>query len=148
MQSANSYCSWNKLLKYSKVLCLEITIKCINSYQFIISISCFYMFRQLCAILREIVCAFCVLYQFGFMLIKFCVVCSYVYIMWRPGACRSVNLLIVYTLTCIYIYICVCVCVFVCLFVCIHTHISLALATKNKTEQCLWSCTAFMDRLL
>jgi hypothetical protein len=32
--------------------------KCINSYQFIISLSCSYMFRQLCAILRELVCTF------------------------------------------------------------------------------------------
>jgi hypothetical protein len=59
---------------------LGITNKCINSYQ-IISLSCFYMFRQLCAILRELVCAFWVKCQFGFWLIKFCVVCDCVYTM-------------------------------------------------------------------
>jgi hypothetical protein len=37
------------------VLFLGITKKCINSYQFIISLSCFYVFRQLCAILTELV---------------------------------------------------------------------------------------------
>jgi hypothetical protein len=36
------------------VLCLGITNKRINSYQFIISLSCYHMFRQLCAILREL----------------------------------------------------------------------------------------------
>jgi hypothetical protein len=39
-------------------LCLGITNKCINSYQFIISLSCSYMSRQLCTILRELVCTF------------------------------------------------------------------------------------------
>jgi hypothetical protein len=39
-------------------LCLGITNKHINSYQFIISLSCSYMFRQLCAIIRELVCAY------------------------------------------------------------------------------------------
>jgi hypothetical protein len=38
--------------------CLEITNKYISSYQFIISLSCSYMFRQLCAILKELVCTF------------------------------------------------------------------------------------------
>jgi hypothetical protein len=28
------------------------------SYQFVISLNCSYMFRQLCAILRELICAF------------------------------------------------------------------------------------------
>jgi hypothetical protein len=52
------------------VLCLGITNKCVSSYQFIISLSCSYMFRQLCAILRELVCTFWVTCQFGFWLIK------------------------------------------------------------------------------
>jgi hypothetical protein len=39
-------------------ICLRITNNCINSYQFIISLSCSYMFRQLCAILRELVCTY------------------------------------------------------------------------------------------
>jgi hypothetical protein len=52
------------------VLFLGITNKCINSYQFIISLSCSYMFRQLCAILKEIVCTFWVTYQFGFLVDK------------------------------------------------------------------------------
>jgi hypothetical protein len=37
-------------------LCLGITNKRINSYQIIISLCCSYTFRQLCAILRELVC--------------------------------------------------------------------------------------------
>jgi uncharacterized membrane protein len=40
------------------ILCSGITNKCINFYQFIILFSCCYMFRQLCAILRELVCTF------------------------------------------------------------------------------------------
>jgi hypothetical protein len=35
--------------------CLGITNKCINSYQFIVSLCCSYMFRQLYAILRELI---------------------------------------------------------------------------------------------
>jgi hypothetical protein len=38
------------------VQCLEITIKFINSYQCIISLSCCYMFRHLYSVLRELVC--------------------------------------------------------------------------------------------
>jgi hypothetical protein len=48
------------------VLCLGITNKCIISYQFIISFSCSYMFRQLCAILGELVYTFSVTCQLGF----------------------------------------------------------------------------------
>jgi hypothetical protein len=60
---------------------LWITNKCINFYQFIISLSCSYMFGQLCAIPGEIVCTFWVTCKFGFWLIKFCVVCGCVYAM-------------------------------------------------------------------
>jgi hypothetical protein len=70
---------------------IEITNKCLNSYQFIVSLCCSYMFRQLCAILRELVCTFWVTCQFGFWLITFCVVCGCVYAMWRPGAYRSID---------------------------------------------------------
>jgi hypothetical protein len=52
------------------VPCLGITNKCINSYQFIISLCCSYMFRQLCAILSELVCTFSVTCQFGFLVNK------------------------------------------------------------------------------
>jgi hypothetical protein len=55
------------------VVWLGITNKCIVSYQFIISPSCCYMPIWI------------------FLLIKFCVVCGCVYIMWRPGACWSVG---------------------------------------------------------
>jgi hypothetical protein len=71
--------------------CLGITNKCINSYQFFVSLSCPYMFRQLCGILREPVCTFWVTSQFGFCLIKFCIVCGCTYIMWRPGAYRLIR---------------------------------------------------------
>jgi hypothetical protein len=137
LRSRRTHTAQKQVAEIQYSLCLGITIKCISSYQLIISISCSYMFRQLYAILRELVCAFCVSCQFGFRLIKFCVVGGCVYIMWRPGACLSVNLLNVYTHTYIYVYIyirvymCVCVCLYT------HTHISLALATKNKTEQCV-----------
>jgi hypothetical protein len=47
----------------------------ISSYQFIISLTCSYMFRQLCSILREHVCTFWGTCQFGFWLIKFSVIC-------------------------------------------------------------------------
>jgi hypothetical protein len=40
------------------VLCLGITNKCISSYQFLISLSCCYIFRQPCAILGELVRTF------------------------------------------------------------------------------------------
>jgi hypothetical protein len=49
------------------VLRLGITNKCINSDQFIISLCCSYMFRQLGDILRELVCTFWVTCQFGFL---------------------------------------------------------------------------------
>jgi hypothetical protein len=52
------------------VLCLGITNKYINSYQFIISLCCCYVFRQLCAILRELVCTFLVTCLFGFLVDK------------------------------------------------------------------------------
>jgi hypothetical protein len=80
----NSFCFDFHTVNF--VLCVGITNKCINSYQFIISLSCSYMFWQLCAILRELVCNFWVTCQCGFCLIKFCVVCGCVYNMWRPGA--------------------------------------------------------------
>jgi hypothetical protein len=65
-------CNWNEILSHVEidyciyfyfrtlhfVLCLGITNKCINSYLFIILLSCSYMFRQVCAILRELVCTF------------------------------------------------------------------------------------------
>jgi hypothetical protein len=38
--------------------------------RYIISLSCSYMFRQLCAILRELVCTFRVTCHFWFWLIK------------------------------------------------------------------------------
>jgi hypothetical protein len=38
--------------------CLGITNKRVNSYQFIISLSCSYISGQLCAILGELVCTF------------------------------------------------------------------------------------------
>jgi hypothetical protein len=53
------------------VVCLGTTNKCINSYQFIISFSCSYMFRQLCDILRELVCTFWVTDQFGLYLRRY-----------------------------------------------------------------------------
>jgi hypothetical protein len=56
------------------VPCLGITNKCTNSYQFIISLSCSYMFWQRCAILRELVCTFWVTWQFGFLVDK--ILCS------------------------------------------------------------------------
>jgi hypothetical protein len=40
------------------VQCLEITDKCFNSYRFIISLCCSYMFRHPCAILREHFCTY------------------------------------------------------------------------------------------
>jgi hypothetical protein len=73
------------------VLCLGLTNICTNSYQYIISFCCCYMFRQLCAILRELVCIFWVTCKFGVWLIKFCAVCDCVYIMWWPGTYRSID---------------------------------------------------------
>jgi hypothetical protein len=61
------------------VFCLGITNKCINSYQFVISLSCYYMFWQLCAVLRELVCTLELRTHLDFLLIKFCVVCGCVY---------------------------------------------------------------------
>jgi hypothetical protein len=77
-----SWCLWG----LSRILLLESVVgnysvpmfrnnqqmhtKCINSYQFIISLSCSYMFRQLCAIIRELVCTFWVTCQFGFLVDK------------------------------------------------------------------------------
>jgi hypothetical protein len=75
------------------LLCLKVTHKCISSYQFIVSLSCSYMFRQLCTILRELVCTFWVTCQSGFLVDKIlCGLWICVYILWRPGACRSVFL--------------------------------------------------------
>jgi hypothetical protein len=44
------------------------------------------MFRQLCDILRELVCTVWVTCQFGLGLINFYVVCGCVYVMWRQAA--------------------------------------------------------------
>jgi hypothetical protein len=56
------------------VLYLGITNKYINSYQFIILLSRSYMFRQLCAIFRELVCTFWVTCPSGFLFDK--ILCS------------------------------------------------------------------------
>jgi hypothetical protein len=62
------------------VVCLGITKKCFNSYQFNTSLNCYYMFRQLCAIFRELVCTFWVTCQFGFLVDKIpCIIWLCVY---------------------------------------------------------------------
>jgi hypothetical protein len=60
-------------LKWANV-CLGTTNKSIDSYQLIIWLCCFYMFRQLCSILRELACTFWVTCQFGFLVDK--ILCS------------------------------------------------------------------------
>jgi hypothetical protein len=74
------------------ILCLETTNKCMNSYQFIISLSCSYMFRQLCAILSELVCTFWVTCQFGFFVDKILCsmwLCVYYVAAWPVSICLS-----------------------------------------------------------
>jgi hypothetical protein len=75
------------------VLCLGITNKCFNSYQFIISLSCSYMYRHLCAILRELICTFCDTCQCGFWLIKYGVVCACVCVYYVAACCVSMSML-------------------------------------------------------
>jgi hypothetical protein len=62
--------------------CLGITYKFISSYQFIILLSCSYIFQQLCAIVRESSVPSELHANLGFWSIKICVVCGCVYVMW------------------------------------------------------------------